>query len=753
MMRLDRYAVIIGIGAPILLVTLSMLARTELVLGDRVRAAVEARAAQIGADVEILTVGPTGLWGVELERVSARVPRGEFAVEVDVESVEITPTLGSLFGDIEISAVDVRRGVVAIVPWTAEASKRRTTKPSGSRSRSSLKPAPIAVSLNELEVIALNDAYRSSPLDLTRVEFEWTRGEPVAQLAGYGELPDGVPFSIVDEDGDYWLRPQTKTQIDHWVAPPVGGVGWPVSLQVRDVRICLDCENLIALEDVEIGLPAWRNDVRITAPFAEVTRKGKQLGLSAPEMALVDATTRDYTVRITESAFGYALGTGHLDGRLEMAAPDGGKLRSTWFWDAEDFEVDFLASDFPLASVWHLAPLADHVRPGRMTGSAKVGWDMRHRTLGLDSDLRLDQLSIRLPVTSEVLDIRDGRFELNAFADARGRALSIHRAALTTGAAQPVVASLQLVDAGEGISFEGRVDIEEQDVGVLMSSLPEQWTAVVGGGEVKGTFGLQLRAAGHSAFPESLVLEGEVLGNVDVVRDGRANVKQIGMSGPPPMYEFDRWTSLASIGKPVWEVVLAAEDARFFSHDGFDWKGIQRAMVHNLKVKRAARGGSTLSQQVAKNLFLAGDRTSARKLQEAYLTWRMESVLPKRRIVEIYMNIAEWGTGIRGIGAASQHYFGVEPRKLQPVEVALLASILPNPHRFGGWIDDGKIATSRLEKIEHVLRNLKFLKKISGDDYRRLWQAASRGNIGRLELTPCSDRERDRADAAECPTR
>lgn len=745
MMRLDRYAVIAVFGAPVLLVALSMLARTELVIGDRVRAAIEARAAAAGADVEVLTVGPSGLLGIELERVSARVPRGDFAVEIDVDSVVVTPTWGSLFGDVVIERVDVNRGVAVIVPWSKNV-KRPAARPSApapstsspTKKRAAPKPA-VEVTLNDLEVVARNDAYRSEPLHLGRVEFAWTRGRPVAKLAGHGRLPDGVPFSIVGRDGDVRVRPQSRTQIDRWVSANEAGVEWPVALRVREIRLCLDCEHVVALEDVEIALPAWRDDVHITAPVAEVTRTGAQIALGAPEMALVDARTRDFAVRITESAFRYALDSGHLDGTLELAAADGGKLRSTWSWNAQDFVVDFLAEDFPLISVWHLAPLSDHLKPNRMTGEAALGWDMRHRTLGLHADLLVDQVALRVPFTGEQLDFVDTRVEIDGFIDARGRSLSIPRAAVTIGAARPIEASLQLVDATSGFAFDGRFTVAEQDVAALAESLPAQWTEVVQGSELRGSFGFEVRAAGHTAFPESLVLEGETAGSVEVVGEGRADVRKIGSTGPPPMAQFPDWISLRDVGQPAWEVVLAAEDAQFFSHDGFAWAGLHRAMVHNLKVKRPARGGSTVSQQVAKNLFLDGKRTLARKLQEAYLTWRLEAVVPKRRILEIYINIAEWGRNIRGIGAASQHYFGVAPRDLAPVEVALLAAILPNPHRFGGWIDKGRIATSRLEKVEHILRNLRFLNKITLTEYRRLWSAAQRGELGRLTLTPCED--------------
>lgn len=754
MMRLDRHAAVLAVGVPVLLFVLGMLARTELVLGDAVRRAVAAQARRVGADVEILTVRPAGLYSVELERVSARVPRGDFAVELDVASVIVTPRLSSLWGEVQIAEIEVDGGVAVLVPWREERAPHRpppVRRPSDAGPRAASPPAApaIEVSLRNVQIAALNDTYRTQPLELTSAQFTWQRGKPVQRLAGYGQLPDAVPFAIVAADGVYRLRPQRRTQIDQWVAPRVGGVGWPVSLRVRDIRLCPGCESVVAFEDLELGVPAWRDDVRILVPLADVARRGPRVELGATEIAVVDATNRELPARVTQSAFRYAVDTGHLDGRLELAAVDGGELQWRWQWDAEDFEVDLVARQFPLAGVWHLSPVREHLRPGRIDGEASLAWDMQHRTLGLEADLTLDRLFVRVPQTGEEVDFVDGRFEVAAYFDGRGRAVSVPRAALTLGAARPIEASLQVVDALDGYAFDAALAVEQQGVQGLIAALPGQWTDALQGAELEGEFGLRLRAAGHSAYPESLVLEGDLLGEVAVRGEGRADVRRVGTAGAPPMRAFPDWTPFSAIGQPIADVVLAAEDAGFLRHDGFDWVGIQRAMVHNLAVRRLERGGSTISQQVAKNLFLDGKRTVARKLQEAYLTWRLESVLPKRRILEIYLNIAEWGRGVRGLGAAARHYFDATPRELAVVEAALLGAILPNPHRFGGWIDQGWVAWSRLSKVERILRNLRFLGHLSAESYQAMWTAARRGEVGRLTLKPCDDG--GRPELPRCP--
>ena len=200
---------------------------------------------------------------------------------------------------------------------------------------------------------------------------------------------------------------------------------------------------------------------------------------------------------------------------------------------------------------------------------------------------------------------------------------------------------------------------------------------------------------------------------------------------------------IESIPDVVKYAFISAEDKNYFSHNGIDYLAIMRAMATNVRNFGSGRrpvGASTITQQVAKNLWLSGERTIARKLQEAYLTWRLEAVHTKRRIIEIYLNLASWGPGTRGIRAASKRYFGAEPAELATVEVALLAAILPNPARFGAWIEQGKLATSRLEKVEHTLRNLRFMKKIDAAEYDRAWQLArDQGRIGRLTLVLCDD--------------
>ncbi len=140
-----------------------------------------------------------------------------------------------------------------------------------------------------------------------------------------------------------------------------------------------------------------------------------------------------------------------------------------------------------------------------------------------------------------------------------------------------------------------------------------------------------------------------------------------------------KWVKLKQISPYVVKAVLISEDDKFWKHDGFDTKGLEDAFERNLKEGKFSAGGSTISQQLSKNLYLNPSKNPIRKLKEAIITYRIEHTLSKKRIIEIYLNVAEWGDGIFGIEAAARHYFHKSAKNLTAMEAARLASVLPNP--------------------------------------------------------------------------
>ncbi len=144
-----------------------------------------------------------------------------------------------------------------------------------------------------------------------------------------------------------------------------------------------------------------------------------------------------------------------------------------------------------------------------------------------------------------------------------------------------------------------------------------------------------------------------------------------------------KWVPYEGISIHLKRAVVAAEDARFLDHEGFDWAAIQKAIEKNEKKGRVVAGASTISQQLAKNLFLSGERSWLRKGQEAIITWMLEDTLSKQRILELYLNVAEWGDGVFGAEAAARHHFGVGAAALNAEQAAWLAVVLPSPRRYG----------------------------------------------------------------------
>ncbi len=140
-----------------------------------------------------------------------------------------------------------------------------------------------------------------------------------------------------------------------------------------------------------------------------------------------------------------------------------------------------------------------------------------------------------------------------------------------------------------------------------------------------------------------------------------------------------QWTPLDGIPRDVVNAVVVAEDGTFWSHHGFDWYELRESVERDLSEGRAARGASTITQQLVKNLFLSSSKNPIRKLKEWILTWWMETKLKKARILEIYLNVIEWGDGVYGVEAASLYHFGKPVEMLDRYEAARLAAIIPSP--------------------------------------------------------------------------
>jgi monofunctional glycosyltransferase len=163
-----------------------------------------------------------------------------------------------------------------------------------------------------------------------------------------------------------------------------------------------------------------------------------------------------------------------------------------------------------------------------------------------------------------------------------------------------------------------------------------------------------------------------------------------------------RWIAYDKISDNLKRAVIASEDANFTEHDGVDWDAIEKAYEKNLKKGKVVRGGSTITMQLAKNLFLSGERSYLRKAQELVITYMIEHMMDKERIFEIYLNVAEWGVGVFGAEAGATHYFNVSAAKLGPMQAARMAAMLPRPRFY----DKNRTSNALNRKANMIIRGM-----------------------------------------------
>lgn len=183
----------------------------------------------------------------------------------------------------------------------------------------------------------------------------------------------------------------------------------------------------------------------------------------------------------------------------------------------------------------------------------------------------------------------------------------------------------------------------------------------------------------------------------------REQLSQIQKENPEAVLRH-QWVDYTQISPNLKRALVASEDAKFLDHEGFDWEGMQIAWEKNIKKGRIVAGGSTISQQLAKNLFLSSARSPFRKAEEAIITVMLEAILDKQRIFEIYLNVIEWGNGVFGAEAAARYYYKTSAARLGASQSAKLASMVTNPRYFDKNRSDRKL----MRKTSIVLRRMPY---------------------------------------------
>lgn len=189
------------------------------------------------------------------------------------------------------------------------------------------------------------------------------------------------------------------------------------------------------------------------------------------------------------------------------------------------------------------------------------------------------------------------------------------------------------------------------------------------------------------------------------------------------MYSVDlceknnNYVKLDQISQHLQNAVIASEDAAFYSHKGFDWHEMQNSFQENLESGKTKRGGSTITQQLAKNVFLNKEKSYWRKIKEAYLTYQIEQNFKKKEILEKYLNVVEFAPNIYGVKAASEHYFKKVPSQLNVLEATFLAFLLPNPKSHSSSFKKEQLTPYAKQRMQVLLKRLLVFKKIDEATY------------------------------------
>ena len=252
------------------------------------------------------------------------------------------------------------------------------------------------------------------------------------------------------------------------------------------------------------------------------------------------------------------------------------------------------------------------------------------------------------------------------------------------------------IDLSKEPKIQAKLSLEKSPIQKVLALIPQSFIPIIHDVQVSGTMQVQFDLDVDAAHPHRLVFDPKIeVEDFELIQSPKlANIHKLKKEFHHVIKKDDkiikeftvgkghnRFVPYRSIGKTAIRGVLTCEDGSFMRHGGFQLKHFKASIIQNLREKRFARGASTISMQLAKNLFLNGNKNISRKFQEALIAYTLEQELDKKRMLEIYLNIIEWGKGMYGIGNASRHYFYKYPSKLLPIEAAFLGSIIANPKK------------------------------------------------------------------------
>ncbi len=514
----------------------------------------------------------------------------------------------------------------------------------------------------------------------------------------------------------------------------MSGISYADSLYIPALSISNYDTNGVTIRKLGlVGAKLAQNDERVIL----IVDDGK-ISATIAEDSTFGRFSGDYLFDFSNIEILYAKAANRIGFGIELRDPSNASAKIFGGYDIEQesLGITFEANDFDFAPLFRRASFSDAFRIDSLPVSGKVALTAYDKgKLGkFDFDAKVTSGAVtskvlaRDPLTAIDFELRgqlwynpDRTFSLN---DAHARLGKI-----------PVDFSISHVRPVESDQNIFRLHVESAaNAEDVIPSLPAGFAPLLSGYKLTGPYTAQLDLAFDENRPDDLALNVDLdldrvkteafdprsdfsmLKNKSfLVRINAATVPlEIGPKDP-------NWVGFYDLPRNTAYAFVASEDGKFFSHNGFDIRAIRAGLIANIKAKKFVRGGSTISQQVVKNVFLNHDKTASRKFQEAFLTWQMEQNLTKLMIFELYLNLAHFARDTYGIRAAAQYYFKKNVANLTLRESLFLASILPNPIIFGGQFLEGKLSSSRLNKMINVGNALRQTNRISADE----WNAAA----------------------------
>ncbi|PIW01374.1 MAG: hypothetical protein COW42_05065 [Deltaproteobacteria bacterium CG17_big_fil_post_rev_8_21_14_2_50_63_7] len=736
----------------------SLIVRSEWFLRSRIDPKLESLGAKLHGELTYERVSPVGLTGVMLEGVHFEPDQDlDLASPFSIERLIVYPDLAAMLtGDLQPHALELHdvhaefwldggatgRGhwpwlERVVDEWSASPpSARRGGGGSGGKSplpeirvfggqvevKSPEGTMPhMGMSVDSLVVRMVDDQLElDGAINVDGLGYALLSGDASRQAKRAG-----VVVELADAPDLLSLAPQRdliREVVGENSRLELGGVAvqWPPAIIVQQVR----------LTDTHIGVPGH------DTAFIEQVGAGEIALRFKDQKALIEVSDFDASVRVEwMDRFGTSIPLKlplftvvadfeerRIGAGFQLDTGESGKLDFAAALDLTslDLAVQFAADHFDAGRMLSFIPYTGPVdiTRGRLDGHASMRYPLREKLVEVDAFLNISELDISVPWISELpmTDV-DLTFDVKTLLDLDQRQLSIRDGMMSLGELMFSISGLvRQTGDGRNVYIEASVAGEDLVADDALSSLPKGFAPALEGYELAGNFSVAMRLKLDTRHPEEMELEHELdLSNLRVLVHGpRADIPLLATedfairvrTATDETVISPRdvdWTPFYRVPKYFPMSLITAEDARFFSHNGFDARAIHSSIIANLSAHRIVRGGSTISQQVVKNLFLSQKKTVARKVQEAFLTWQLENHLEKQRIIELYMNLAHWGPNIYGIKEAAFYYFRKRPSRLTIEESLFLASILPSPVRFGRHYAEGFIREDRLTKMKNGL--------------------------------------------------